>query len=248
MEISATVRTVLKKCPGIKAKDLIAEVTRLTGKQRSSIYAQMVHMKEKDEIRDENSHYYLWKDFKERLYSNPELTAKIRETVTKLGYPRFFLREPTVGEVAASIGMDPDVIGKALHQIAPSIGWRPQSQQEAEKEAGFSLILACWLKWEKSGMDEKYPLFEMQRDKKLASEVELERAQKIEQNFTDLIPLISSNMAWPEQIRRAWSKLFSGEPPLPDVNKAGLPRSYFYELEDAFRRNKQIERTEDESQ
>ena len=61
MEILTAVRTVLKKSPGIKAKELIRKVHDLTGLGRSTIYEHLFSFVHKGKIYREGSRYWLQK-------------------------------------------------------------------------------------------------------------------------------------------------------------------------------------------
>lgn len=170
--------------------------------------------------------------------SRQNICAEISKVLKNLRLDAFFLREPTAKEVAACIGETPEEVRNKLYKTADLTGWREQTDFAAQEEAKNALILAVWLKWEKSGYNEKLQLSEMSRDRRTAAPEETARAQKIYENFPNLLPYVSSDMVWPEEIRKAWKKSFLGEPPLPDVNRSTLPRSYYFEIADAVKKGR----------
>ncbi|MEM4481077.1 MAG: hypothetical protein QXG58_07595 [Candidatus Bathyarchaeia archaeon] len=160
---------------------------------------------------------------------SPMLVEAVEKAVEELRVELNFLREPTVKEVAMKVGKTPETVRPILYELAPKIGWREQSCEEAEKEAEEAINLASWLSWLKKG-EENHELAKMaQEAMQAASPQVIKRAEKILQTFPELVPEAKPDSsrvddrssfwasagldAWPQQTIIVWKKVFHKEPP-----------------------------------
>jgi hypothetical protein len=159
----------------------------------------------------------------------PQLKEAVEKAVEELRLQLYFLREPTVKEVATKIGKTPETVRPILYELAPKIGWREQENQEAEKEAEEAINLAGWMSW-LAKEEQNAELNAIAREAiQTAQSSIIERAKKILENFPQLVPKAKPSShsrnsrseiytsagleAWPEETNRAWKKAFSKEPP-----------------------------------
>jgi|YelNatPaOPRAMG01_1025707.scaffolds.fasta_scaffold03873_17 hypothetical protein len=159
----------------------------------------------------------------------PQLKEAVEKAVEELRLQLYFLREPTVKELAVKIGKTPETVRPILYELAPKIGWREQESQEAEREAEEAINLAGWMSWLAKG-EQNSELDAMAREAmQTAPSHIIERAKKILENFPQLVPEAKPSShsgdsrsgiwtsagleAWPEETKRAWRKAFLKEPP-----------------------------------
>jgi len=159
----------------------------------------------------------------------PQLKEAVEKAVNELRHQLYFLREPTVKEVATKVGKTPETVRPILYELAPKIGWREQESQEAEREAEEAINLAGWMSWMAKG-EQNAELYAMAQEaiRKAPSNI-IERAKKIVENLPQLAPEAKSASysgdsrsriwtsagleAWPEETKRAWKEVFLKEPP-----------------------------------
>jgi len=108
-----------------------------------------------------------------------------------------FFREPTVDEVALKTGRKLETVKPLLYSLAPKTGWKPQSQERAEKEAKDTINLAGWLCWkEKSGylnpkLEDQSRLEDQSKEAVNNASADMHRrAQNILTNYPDLVPKV----------------------------------------------------------
>lgn len=154
------------------------------------------------------------------------LERKVREVVEELRHEFLFLREPTVKEVALRVGELPEKVRETLYKIAPKIGWKEQEKDEMEKEAEDAINLAGWLKWLKKG-EQSSELAKMAQDAlQTASRRTIEMANKILENFPEIVPeaypsssgphhFVRAGLKWNDETLKAWRRVFKSKPPAP---------------------------------
>jgi DNA-binding MarR family transcriptional regulator len=165
------------------------------------------------------------------------LERKVKEAVDELRGEFFFLREPTVKEVASRVGELPEKVREILYNLAPKIGWKEQEKDEAEKEAENAINLAGWLKWLKKG-EQNSELAKMAEDSlQTASGHIIEMAKRILENFPQIVPeaepsssgphhFVEGGLEWKDETLKAWRRVFKSEPPVPRrVGFWVIPRS-----------------------
>jgi hypothetical protein len=160
---------------------------------------------------------------------DPSLMEPVEKAVEELRRQLYFLREPTVMEVAVKVGKTPETARLMLYEMAAKIGWREQSGEEAEKEAEEAINLAGWMKW-RAEDGQNHKLAEMAQEAMCtASPHIVKRAEKILKNFPELAPeakpshskrdgessfYTSAGLSeWPEEAKKAWRKVFLKKPP-----------------------------------
>jgi hypothetical protein len=169
----------------------------------------------------------------------PSLLKSVRKAVEELRRQLFFLREPTVTEVALKTGRTPETVRPILYKLAPKIGWREQGGEEAEKEAEEAVNLAGWLSWLKKGEENQELRWRAEEAVGKAPPNVVERAEKILENFPEMAPeakpssrkvsdtgrfFTSAGLAaWPEEAKKAWRRAFLKESP----SSASGSRTFF---------------------
>ena len=166
-----------------------------------------------------------------------DLERKVREAVDELRREFFFLREPTVKEVALKVGELPEKVRETLYNIAPKIVWMEQEKDEIEKEAENIINLSGWLKWLKKGAQNS-ELAKLAEDAmQTASPHTVEMAKRILENFPEIVPeaeprssgpyhSVDAGLEWKDETLDVWRRVFKSEPPVP--SRAGvwvIPRS-----------------------
>lgn len=165
------------------------------------------------------------------------LERKVREVVEELRREFFFLREPTVKEVALRVGELPEKVRETLYSIAPKIGWREQEKDEMEKEAEDAINLAGWLKWLKKGEQNSELAKMAEYALQTASRHTIEMANRILENFPEIVPeaypsssgphhFVEAGLEWNNETLKAWRRVFKSDPPAPGLSGFWIvPRS-----------------------
>jgi DNA-binding transcriptional ArsR family regulator len=83
-------------------------------------------------------------------YGSP-LDLAVERAVKTISEERHFLKEPTVKEIAARVGETPENVNPVIYRLAPKIGWKEQTVEEAETEARDALTVAAWMRWLERG-------------------------------------------------------------------------------------------------
>ena len=156
---------------------------------------------------------------------SPPAEEKVEKTVEELRLELRFFREPTAKEVAARVGETPETARSALYRLAPTTGWREQTEEEAWKEAAEAINLAGWIKWLKKG-EQNQELNRLARKSiQNASDRVLKRAEKIVENCPELAPEATPAIEktdffsaaglepWPEEARAIWRNIFQKTAP-----------------------------------
>jgi len=139
----------------------------------------------------------------------------VRKGLEDLRFEFRFFREPTVKEVACRVGMRPEIVESVLYELAPKTGWE-EPHENAEKMAVDVINLAGWLCWKQR--NEQNPQMQALADREIgrASKETLRRAQKIVENYPDLVPSVSlQEIVWPEKTKSMWTEVFGSEAPSP---------------------------------
>jgi len=83
MDIDKSIRTVLKKSPGIQAKFLVKEMREKTGLSRSTIFEHLGSLKLRGKIYCEKGRYWLEKPKNNRGFFNKIIDSRERKTELK---------------------------------------------------------------------------------------------------------------------------------------------------------------------
>jgi hypothetical protein len=133
-----------------------------------------------------------------------------------------FFREPTLIEVSCKAGKPPATVEPILYVLANEMGWTPQ--ENPEKEAEQAINLAGWLCWKQR--NEQNLQLQALTDGAIgsASKETLRRAQRILENYPDLVPSVSlREIVWSQKTKSMWNDVFGSEAP-----------SRFWEIDEGF--------------
>ena len=152
---------------------------------------------------------------------------RVERTVEELRRELRFFREPTAKEVATRVGETPENTRSALYKLAPKVGWREQTEEEAWKEAAEAINLAGWLVWLNKGEQNQELDRIAKKNIQNTSDRVLKRAEKIAENLSELAPEATPAIektdffcaaglgSWPEETTRVWRNIFQKAAPGP---------------------------------
>jgi hypothetical protein len=148
---------------------------------------------------------------------------KIRKAIEELRNEFRFFKEPTAKDVALKVGINPTTVESILYELAPQTGWSETDEKTEKKDAEDALNLAGYLACEKSAESNPELKQKLEEAKAKASKRVQQRAQKILNNYPNLVPKIDSTyLVWPKQTQTEWYRIFKTQPPIPHKPSEGI--------------------------
>jgi hypothetical protein len=166
-------------------------------------------------------------DHMENCYRTPQSRKaeadNIRKAVEEMRKEFYYLKDPTLTEVACKVGKPPATVEPLLYAQAQQTGWTPPDET-TQTEAQDAINLAGWLNAEKNNQitPERKPRCEQAKAR--ASKRTRQIAQNLLECFPNLIPkiFIDDRLMWPEETAAAWYRTFKTESPGPRQSPSGV--------------------------
>jgi DNA-binding HxlR family transcriptional regulator len=163
---------------------------------------------------------------------NPPLDSTVERIAKAISKEKYFLKDPTVKEIAARVGETPENVNPVIYRLAPKIRWKEQTFEEAESEARDALEVAAWMRWLEKG-ESNAELESMAKGSiENASNNVKDRAKRILKNCPEILPeakpsqtgpgsYSTAGLEWPREAFNAWTKVF-GSPLNPKHYRSGV--------------------------
>jgi DNA-binding HxlR family transcriptional regulator len=151
-------------------------------------------------------------------YGSP-FDLAVEQAVKAIRKENRFLKEPTIKEIAARVGDTPENVNPVIYRLAPKIGWREQTVEEAESEARDALEVAAWMRWLERGKPNAELESMANEDIEAASKSVKDKAKRLLKNCPEIVPeakpsvggrgaFSTAGLEWPNETFNAWVKVF----------------------------------------
>ena len=165
-------------------------------------------------------------DHLENGYRTPQQskaeTDNVKKAVEELRKEFYYLKDPTLNEVACKVGKPPATIEPLLYAQAQQTGWSPPDET-TQTEAQDAINLAGWLNAEKNNQITPQRKPRLEQTKARASKRTRQIAQNLLENFPNLVPtVIDDRLIWPDETEAAWYRTFKTKSPASRQPSSGV--------------------------